>query len=121
MPAPPPPAVIDKLYQLTRWYLERVEKFPRSWRHTLGERLQNAILFVLENTVEAAYATDKTPLLKEANRRLHRVRILTRLATDLRCLSLKQQEYAAKEVDEIGRQIGGWQRAGRKRHDKTTG
>lgn len=113
-PRPTVPAVVQQFYDLTRWYLERVEKFPRAKRFTLGDRLEQAALDCLEALVEAAYTKQKRPLLETANRRLNRLRILTRLATDLRCLSKRQQEFAAKAIDEVGRQIGGWIKANRK-------
>lgn len=107
------PIVVKRLYDLALWYLQRIEKFPKAYRYTLGEKLQASLLEVLELLVEASYAKNKKTPLEQANRRLHRVRILTRLASDLRCLSLNQQEFVAREADEVGRQIGGWLRSRR--------
>jgi len=39
---------------------------------------------------------------------LHILRSLVRLAVKMGCLQGRQYEYAAKQIEEIGRQIGGW-------------
>ena len=99
---------IKQFYDLTLWYLHHIEKFPRSHRFTLGDRLESCLLDILETMSETAYTRNRRSLLEKANRRLHGLRLLTRLATDLKCLAPKQQEYAAKQIEAIGRQLGGW-------------
>ncbi len=106
-----PPVAVQKCYDLVLWMLQHVEKFPRSHRFTVGDRLASAALDVLEDLVAAAYSRDKRALLERANLKLHRVRILTRLAKDLRVLPLGSYEHAAERTDEVGRLVGGWLRS----------
>lgn len=102
------PRVLRDLYDLILWYARHIDKFPRSWRIVLGDRLMNLLMEVQSNTIRAYYGRNKRNLLEQSNLILEEIRILTRMVTELRCLTLAQQEYAAKSLEEIGRQIGGW-------------
>ncbi len=85
--------------------------FSRDHRYTLGSRIEDGILEVLELLVEASYTSSKGELLGRANLRLDRVRFLVRMAKDLRLISLKQYEHAAASLNGIGQEIGGWARS----------
>jgi hypothetical protein len=102
------PSAIVQHYALVRWLMARVEGFPRTRRFVLGDRIIHTALDVLESLAEAAYSRAKREPLHQANLRLQTLRLLVRLAKDERHLSLKQYEYAAREMTEVGRQIGGW-------------
>jgi len=106
-----PPVAVLKCYDLALYLMQRIEKFPRSHKFTLGDRLAAAVLDVLEDLVAAAYSRDKRALLERANLRLHRVRFLVRLAKDLRALPLGSYEHASEHIDEVGRLVGGWLRS----------
>ena len=93
------------------WLVPTVERFPRSQKFLLGDRLQAIALDVLEALIEATYTRDRRSLLARANLGLEKLRVLFRLATELRHLDLRRYEYAARCIDEIGRLIGGWQKA----------
>lgn len=88
-----------------------VEKFPRSQKFLLGDRLQGLALDLVERLIEATYTRDRRPPLRAANVILQKMRLMLRLAFDLHHLDARRLEYAAKTVDEIGRLIGGWLKA----------
>jgi hypothetical protein len=96
------------MYEFLRWLIERVGKFPRDQRFLLGDRIENAGLDVLLLLVEAVYSRDKRGVLRRANLELEKLRWLIRLAQDSRLLSVSQYEYAAKQMTDVGAQIGGW-------------
>jgi hypothetical protein len=52
---------LEKWYQFLRWLVPTVEKFPRSQKVTLGDRVQNTALEVLERLIEATYAREARP------------------------------------------------------------
>ena len=85
-----------------------VEKFPRSQKFLLGDRIQSTALDVLERLIEATYTKGLRPALLAANLGLEKLRFLFRLATELKYLDLRRYEHAARSVDEIGRLVGGW-------------
>lgn len=104
------PKVVEDCHELLLWMIPHIERFPRTRRFTLGERIESGLLDVLEACVAAAYAHDKRPWLETANRRLNVTRHLWRLAFELRHVSTKTHAYAAGKMVEIGAQLGGWRK-----------
>ena len=49
----------------------------------------------------------------DANLKLEIFRFQMRLAKDLECLQVKSYAFAAKQIDEIGKLVGGWLRSGK--------
>ncbi|HKO03579.1 MAG TPA: diversity-generating retroelement protein Avd [Candidatus Acidoferrales bacterium] len=107
--------VVQKAYDLLLWLLPKVEKFPRSFRFSVGDRMVAVGLDLLLLVVEASYSADKTELLETANRKGNGLRYLVRLAKDMKLLTLDSYGFAAERVEEIGRMIGGWKKSVRGR------
>jgi len=105
------PIAVVKTYDLVLWLLPKVEKFTRSFRFTVGDRIANLALDLLLLLVEAAYSTDKADLLERASRRTNGLRYMLRLAKDLKLLALDSYGFAVERLDEIGRMIGGWRKS----------
>lgn len=55
---------ITKLYDLLLWMIPKLEKFPRSQKFLLGERIETLMLDILERLIEAAYSRSKTAPLR---------------------------------------------------------
>ena len=49
------------MYRFVLWLVPTVERFPRSQRFLLGDRLQATALDVLERLIEATYAPALDP------------------------------------------------------------
>jgi hypothetical protein len=101
------------MYQFVLWLIPRLEKFPRSQKFLLGDRLQSQALAVLDHLIHATYSRDRQASLQAANLALERMRFGVRLAKDLRHLDPKGYEHAARAIDEVGRLVGGWLKADR--------
>ena len=99
---------ITKLYDFLLWIIPKLEKFPRSQKFLIADRIETALLDVLDLLIEAAYSKKKTTLLRSANLKLERLRYLIRLSKDLKFLSLKSYEFSARSIDAVGTSIGGW-------------
>jgi hypothetical protein len=99
---------IAKTYDLLKWLLPIVSRFPKDKRYTLGQRLENKLLDILELLLSANYSKDKLGLLRKANIELECFRYLIRLSVDLRFINLKRYEFISQQVNEIGRLVGGW-------------
>jgi len=104
---------LEKDYQFMLWLMPTVEKFPRSQKFLLGDRMQGAALDIIEGLVEATYTRNRLPVLRAVNLKLEQLRYLFRLATDLKFLDARRYEHAARAIDEIGRLVGGWLRLSR--------
>ncbi|WP_376689837.1 hypothetical protein [Wenzhouxiangella sp. EGI_FJ10409] len=48
------PKAIEDCHGLLAWMLPHLDRFPRARRFTLGSRIEDGLLFVLEKRVEAA-------------------------------------------------------------------
>ena len=108
---PSVPQAVQSCHELLLWLIPQLDKFPRSRRFTLGERMENGLIEVLELLVEAAYTRNKDAPLRRANLRLEVVRHLWRLAYELKAIATRQYEHGAKLIDDLGRQVGGWLRS----------
>ena len=75
--APSTVQVVPKLYDVILWLLGHVEKFPRSQKFTLGDRLVNIPLDTLDTLIEATYTRKRLPLLQKANVQLEKLRYLS--------------------------------------------
>ncbi len=102
------PRVLVCLYDLSLWLMKATNRYPKNWRITLGDRLDRVVLDMLVLGQQACMRHEKRALLQELSDDLESLRMLIRLSRDLGCLDLRRYEYAAKRMDEIGRQLGGW-------------
>lgn len=102
--------VFTRCYDLLSWLLPRAEKFPRSFRFTVTQRLVDAALDVQEALFEAQSqrGTERLRALQRADSRLNRVRLYLRLAYDWHWLNAGQHEHVSRLVAELGRLLGGW-------------
>ena len=103
--------IFEKTYQLVLWLYPTVSKFPKSQRFVLGQQIENTALDILRGIIRANASRSKLPLLYEISVELDTLRILLRLAKDLKFLSIKQYAFAAELVNEVGKLLGGWLRS----------
>ncbi|MDZ4741572.1 MAG: diversity-generating retroelement protein Avd [Alphaproteobacteria bacterium] len=104
---------LEAAYQLVLWLTQAIEKHPRGFKFTLGDKTQVAALEVLENLITATFARDRMHNLSSANLGLERLRFLIRLANDLQVLDHRRYEHASRLIDDSGRLVGGWIKADR--------
>ena len=102
------PNAITSTYDLLKWLMPAVSGFPKDKRYTLGNRIENKLLDILELLLKANYSRIKLEILKKANLELESFRFLIRLAYDLQFINLRRYELISKEINEIGRLVGGW-------------
>ena len=106
--------VIQRSFDFSKWLLAHTQKFPKSLRFSLAVRIESRMLEVLEAAVIANRRRERLQLLMRADESLESLRILVRLSHEMRVLASNSYEYAAKEMDEIGRLLGGWMRQQRR-------
>jgi hypothetical protein len=113
------PDSITLTYDLLKWAIPTLKKFPRDQRFLLGDRIEEHILQVLELLIYANYSKDKLDHLREANLKIEILRFLWRLSMELKYLSRRQYEFVSKQLNDIGRLIGGWIKQQKTVHEKT--
>ena len=110
-PRPQSPLFV-KTYDFLLWLIPLTLKFPKSQRFLLAERLSKMALDFYDTILDGVMRSEQQDeRLNEADRLLTKIRLYVRLSYDLRCVSLRQFEHAARLMDEIGRLIGGWKRS----------
>ena len=107
--------VLPLIYDLLLWFSPKIAQFPKKYKYTLGDRITNGLLEILELIIEAKYTSrKKSHFLRKANLHLEKLRFLIHLAKDLQCMNIKSYEYSSKQINEIGKMVGGWEK-----HSKT--
>jgi hypothetical protein len=106
-------AAVEGCYQLVLWLIPVLDALPRRQKFQLGDRLQTTALDVLDTLIEAAYTRERIGLLQRANLGLEKLRFWIRLAHDLQLVDFRRYEHAARLIDALGRQVGGWLRSER--------
>lgn len=109
--------IIQKSYDLIKWYVPILHRLPRTYRFTLGDRMISGLYGLLEDLVQARYASDKLSRLRAINSSLDILRYQTRLLLDFDLVKTRRYEYASTLINDIGVDLGGWmkQQQGRRR------
>jgi len=103
--------LFQKIYDLMLWLHPAVNKFPKSQRFVLGQRIENCLLDILEDVIRLiAQNFENRTLLEELNIRVDKLRILVRMAKDLKFINVKRYEFFAERIVEIGKMIGGFKK-----------
>jgi hypothetical protein len=84
---------LEAHFRFLVWLGPTLEKFPRGQKFTLGDRIQNLALDVLEALIEATYTRDRAQHLRRANLGIEKLRFLLRLAAELTVLD--KRRYAS--------------------------
>jgi hypothetical protein len=101
-------SVIQKTYDLIKWYVPIVERFPKVHKFTIGDRIINLLYDLLEGLIQAKYAQTKLAQLESINIQLDILRYQTRLLLDFQLFAAHRYEYASKQIEDLGGELGGW-------------
>lgn len=109
-------SIIQKTYDLVKWYVPILNRLPKQHKFGLGERMVAGLYDLLEGLLRAQFSHDKLSTLEPLNSQLTILRYQTRLLLDFELVSPKRYEYAGEQLNGIGNELGGWikQQRGRK-------
>ena len=109
----PEMVIFVRSFDLLAWLIPASNHFPRSHRHTVTQRLLNAAFDLRERLEVANLRSGRARLeeLKRADEALACLKMYLRLAFHLEWLTSGQYWHVAKMVTEIGKLLGGWQKA----------
>ena len=100
--------IIQKTYDLIKWYVPILNRLPRDHKFGLGDRMVAALYELLEGLITARYARNKLDILQPLSSKLDILQYQTRLLRDFQLMEVKRYEYASRLLDELGRQLTGW-------------
>lgn len=100
--------IIQKTYDLIKWYVPILNRLPRDHKFLLGDRITTGLYDLLEGLIRARYSRDKLPQLESLNSSLDILRHQTRLLLDFNLIKTERYEYAGQLLNAIGSDMGGW-------------
>lgn len=112
-PDPDAPVLLVAWEEALGRVLDRTADFPKAHRHTFGLRLENLALDVHGALVRARWSSlpSKRGHLQDADMHLAVLRAVLRLAYERRFIARAPYEQLVRDLDDAGRQLGGWRRA----------
>ncbi len=99
---------LTKTYNLILWIIPVLEKYPRTQRYLIADKIENALLHILELLITAINSKEKVEYLQKANLEIEKLRYLIRLSSDMKYVTIKKYEYIINSLQQIGSEIGGW-------------
>ncbi len=100
--------IIQKTYDLIKWYVPILNRLPRNHKFLLGNRIITELYDLLDSLILARYAKQKLTQLEALNSKLDILRYQTRLLLEFNLIKTERYEYAQKLLNEIGIDLGGW-------------
>jgi hypothetical protein len=85
--------------------------FSREHKYTMGEEMKKEMfdLFILLYRTNSS--EEKVSVLKEAREKIEKIRIMVRISKDLKLLSVGNFALLNEKIQEISKQLCGWQKS----------
>ena len=90
--------------------LDCTMRFPKSVRHSFVDRIDGLCLDCTSTIVKAQYSPkeDQPVYLQQINQMLAQIRLLLRISTDRKYLSIGQLKVLIEGLENIGYQVNTW-------------
>ena len=85
--------------------------FTKEYKYTVGEKLKNETLEMIMNIYRANSRNNKKELLQSARENVEVIRLLLRLIKDIKQINLKTFIRINKNIEDVSKQLAGWQKA----------
>jgi 23S rRNA-intervening sequence protein len=101
-----------KTYESVKLVYRIVKQFRKEYKHTLGAELQKIIWQILDEIIMANSLpdTEKKKVIKKISQLFDKFKIRFRFAYEMGLVTSEKFGVAQKEMEEIGRMIGGWRK-----------
>jgi hypothetical protein len=106
--------VYKACYELLLEIFRFTKDFTKEYKYTVGESIKKETIELLTLIFRANSRPDKEQVLQEARERIEVIRLFIRLMKDLHQISFKNFVGINKNVEEVSKQLTGWQKAMRK-------
>lgn len=103
--------IFTKLYEFYNKLTQNITSFPKTKRYTLGQKLDNVTLEMLELLFAVPFTENKTGALQQISIKLDLLKILLRLSKDNQAITDKRYLELQVILQEIGKMLGGWIRS----------
>ncbi len=103
--------IFTKLYEFYNTLTHTIVSFPKTKRYTLGQKLDNITLEMMELLFAIPISENKVTILKRISIKLDLLKVLLRLGKDSQAITDKKYINLQALLQEIGKMLGGWIRA----------
>lgn len=106
--------IYKSCYDFLLRIMQVVSTFPKEYKYTLGERIQDAAIEMVIHVYKANSSKYKSQPLKIMLNYIEMVYLFLRMAHDMKILSTERFAKIVTMVDDISRQAKGWLNASEK-------
>ncbi|OGN03875.1 MAG: hypothetical protein A2831_03095 [Candidatus Yanofskybacteria bacterium RIFCSPHIGHO2_01_FULL_44_17] len=102
--------IFKKVYELYKLFYSYRNNISKQDRYTLWQKIETLVLEIIESILLASSVpkSDRLTILEKISLNLNKLRIFVRLAKEVRILDNQKYLVLQENIDEIGRQLGGW-------------
>ena len=101
-----------KTYEFIKYIYKIIQQFRKEYKHSLGSEIQQIAWQILDEIIKTNSLPDnqKKESIKKISCLFDRFKIRFRFAYELKLMTSHKFGVAQKEIGEIGKMIGGWQK-----------
>lgn len=108
--------ILQKCYDMIQYGYVCLRQFPKAEKFTLAAEIKRCMINILSLVIRANRRYYKKTTIQDLDIELDTLRYYIRLSKDLRFLPFKKYENWSRNINEIGRMIGGWQKSIKNKH-----
>jgi len=97
-------------YDLLLVIFQFTKNFNKEFKYTVGESLKKETTELITLIYRANSKKEKHDVIQEARERIEVIRLFIRLMKDLRQISVKRFALVNKQVENVSKQLTGWQK-----------
>ena len=103
-------SIIQKFVETYKLWDEFKNHFPKKSRYTLGAKIDTLFIDTIELLFIASYLgkEQKLPYLQKAGGKLDLLKFFLQIAWELKAIDNNKYIILSRQLDEIGKMIGGW-------------
>lgn len=105
--------LLHRIFEFYKVAYQYIQLFQKKDKYTLGQKINDLILEILELIFLAVSLSkeEKSKILQKASLKIDLLKILIRLAKEIKTLDNKKYIQLQQELQEIGKMTGGWLRS----------
>ena len=105
--------LLGHIFEFYKTAYNYIQLFPQKDKYTLGKNIENLTLEILKLVFLAGNSSkeEKLDLLKQASANTDLLKIMVRLAKEVKATDIKKYVQLQEKLQEIGRMLGGWIRS----------
>lgn len=102
--------MLEKLKTAYKLWHDCHGKLPKTQRYSLGNRIDKLFIESIEATATAVFLQkeEKIPWVRSAIRKMDTVKILVMVLWETKSLEDTKYITLSEKIDEVGKQLGGW-------------